>query len=180
MLADVDQSIRRSTRKPRLNHDENMWTKSRSIGRKIVAAGERVEELLAHPHQRSGAAGRKVEPPQQFLPARLGRDVDTRGGDVRRVCAPGLDRGGEPLVVGPEFRRESSRKRRPAARRSAPRSAPGSRSRAPRPRLRRARTGAARTGRPDWPNAARTAAVAVAGHERAAAICDRLQHVAEK
>ena len=29
--AGVDQSIRRSTRKPRLNHDENKWTKSLSM-----------------------------------------------------------------------------------------------------------------------------------------------------
>src|SRR2546430_3581614 len=34
MIAGVDQSMRRSTRKPRLNHDENRCTKSWSTGDK--------------------------------------------------------------------------------------------------------------------------------------------------
>ena len=31
-----------------------------------------VEQLLAHAHQRGGAAGREIEPAEQLLPARLG------------------------------------------------------------------------------------------------------------
>ena len=38
----------------------------------IVAMIERVEQLLAHAHQRRGAAGRQIEPAKQFQPARLG------------------------------------------------------------------------------------------------------------
>ena len=37
----------------------------------VVAAIERVEQLLAHAHQRGGAARREIEPPEQLLAARL-------------------------------------------------------------------------------------------------------------
>ncbi len=84
-------------------------------GRKVVAARERVEQMLAHPHQRGGAAGREVEPTQQLLPPRLGGGVDTGRGGVRWARAPGLDRGGEPRVVGPEFRGEALEKGDPRA-----------------------------------------------------------------
>ena len=38
-----------------------------------------------------GAAGREIEPAEQFLPARLGGGVDFRGGFVARLFPPGGD-----------------------------------------------------------------------------------------
>ena len=78
--------------------------------REIVAVAMRVEQLLAHAHQRRGAAGREVEPAQQFLPARLGRRVHARRRWRRWVGAPGVDRGFEPRVVGPEAAASASKK----------------------------------------------------------------------
>ena len=95
IIAGVDQSIRRSTRKPRLNHDENRWTKSASTAREILAVIDRIEQLLAHAHQRGGAAGRKIEAAQQLLPARLGGVVHLGRGLVGRRGLPGLDGGVE-------------------------------------------------------------------------------------
>ena len=81
-FAGVDQSMRRSTRKPRLNQDENRWTKVVVDGGEIVAMVHRVEQLLAHAHQRGGAAGREIEPAEQLLPARLGRAMKLGGRGV--------------------------------------------------------------------------------------------------
>ena len=55
-----------------MNHDENRCTKSASTAREVVAVVQRVDQLLAHAHQRGGAAGREIEPAEQLLPARLG------------------------------------------------------------------------------------------------------------
>jgi len=105
--------------------------------------------------------------------------VDTCGGDVRRVRAPGLDRGGEPLVVGPEFRRKTLEKGDPR---------PGGQLRVARQDLageRHAR-GFAASGQEllaQIDQIGRTLLgqrPPVAGDERAAAICDRLQHLAEE
>ena len=52
----------------------------------IVAVIHGVEELLAHAHQRRGAAGREIEPAQQFQPARLGGAMQL-GGSLRRSVA---------------------------------------------------------------------------------------------
>ncbi len=82
-------------------------------GGKIVAAGERIDEMLAHANQRHGAAGSKVEPAQQFLPAGLRRDMDAGRGHIRRAGPPGVDRGGEPSVVGAEFGGECLEERDP-------------------------------------------------------------------
>ena len=57
----------------------------------ILAMIEHVEQLLAHAHQRDGAAGREIEPAEQFLPARLGGGVHFGGGLVGRLVAPGGD-----------------------------------------------------------------------------------------
>ena len=82
----------------------------------------RVEQLLAHAHQRRGAAGREVEPAQQLLPARLGRRVQLGGGRRRTGLAPGLDRrpraaarsgpkrDGQRLEEGDARRRSSARR----------------------------------------------------------------------
>ena len=72
----------------------------------VVAMIERVEQLLAHAHQRGGAARREIEPAQQFLPARLGRGVHFGGGLVGRLGLPGGDRGIEPLAVRTEAVRQ--------------------------------------------------------------------------
>ncbi len=68
----------------------------------IVALDERVQQLLAHMHQRHGAAGRQIEPAEQFLPARLGSGVHGGGGGVALVFPPGRDGGFQPRVVRPE------------------------------------------------------------------------------
>ena len=57
----------------------------------ILAMTEHVEQLLAHAHQRDGAAGREIKPAEQFLPARLGGRVHFGGGLIGRLVAPGGD-----------------------------------------------------------------------------------------
>ncbi len=149
-------------------------------GREVVAAGERIEELLAHPHQRRGAAGREIEPPQQLLPARLGRDVDACGGDV-----------GSGSRARSRSRRRAARGRARISTRELSKKAtrePGGQLRVARQDLageRHAR-GFAAAGQEllaEIDQIGRTLLgrrPAVAGDERAAAICDRLQHVAEE
>ena len=110
ILAGVDQSMSRSTRKPRLNQDENRWTKSASTTARSRAMRHRVEQLLAHAHQRGGAARREIEPAEQFLPARLGRLMHLGGGLVVRLVLPGLDRAsacarGRDRIAAPALRR---------------------------------------------------------------------------
>ena len=79
MFAGVVQSIGRSTRKPRLNQEENRCAKSSSTALQVgIARCRCASKLLAHAHQRRGAAGREVEAADQFLPARLGRLVQAR------------------------------------------------------------------------------------------------------
>ena len=58
--------------------------------RKVAAVRHRIEQLLAHAHQRRGAAGREIEPAEQFLPARLGGLMDLGCGLVVRLVLPGL------------------------------------------------------------------------------------------
>ena len=59
----------------------------------IVAMIHGVEELLAHAHQRRGAAGREIEPAEQFEPARLGGAIQLGRGIGGRRLPPGGDRG---------------------------------------------------------------------------------------
>ncbi len=77
MFAGVDQSMLRSTRKPRLNHDENRWTKSASTT-EVVAVRHRIEQVFAHANERRSAAGRQIEAAEQFLSARLRSMVQLR------------------------------------------------------------------------------------------------------
>ena len=71
----------------------------------IVAMIERVEQLLAHAHQRRGAAGRQIEPAEQFQPARLGGAMQFVRGIGGRRLPPGgnggVDAGG---IVAEGFR----------------------------------------------------------------------------
>ena len=57
-------------------------------------------------HKRGGAAGRKVEPAQQFLPARLGRLMDLGRRCVGGLALPGFDRGLQRVLLGPEALRQ--------------------------------------------------------------------------
>ena len=52
----------------------------------IIAVVHRVDDLLAHAHKRSGAVGRKIEPAEQFLPQRFGREMDFGSGFFGRRC----------------------------------------------------------------------------------------------
>jgi hypothetical protein len=47
--------------------------------REVLAVPHGVEQLLAHPHQRGGTAGREIEPAEQFEPPRLAGAVQFGG-----------------------------------------------------------------------------------------------------
>ena len=74
--------------------------------REVLAVVHRIEQLLAHPHQRRGAARRKIEPAQQLLPPRLGRKMNPGRGLVGGRGLPCLDRGFEVFAVRPEAVRQ--------------------------------------------------------------------------
>ena len=57
------------------------------------------EQIGAHRHQFAGAAGRPVQPADQFLPPRLGGEMQIAGVVVARLRAPGLDGMGQLLAV---------------------------------------------------------------------------------
>ena len=76
----------------------------------IVAVAEHVDQLLAHAHQRGGAAGREIEPAEQFLPARLGGGMQLGGGCVGRLFAPGGDRAFHARRIGAEAFASASKK----------------------------------------------------------------------
>ena len=66
-------------------------------GREVGPFAEHVEQLLAHAHQRGGAARREVEAAEQLLPARLGGVMQAGGrlriGSTGVVGKRALDRG---------------------------------------------------------------------------------------
>jgi hypothetical protein len=70
--------------------------------RQFRAAIERIDEMLAHAHQRRGAAGSEVEPPEQLLPPRFGGAMNFGGGRVRGLGPPLPDGGIEPRALDPE------------------------------------------------------------------------------
>ena len=78
----------------------------------IVAVVEHVHQLLAHMHQRDGAAGREIEPAEQFLPARLGGGMHFRRGFVAGLFAA---RRRSPLACA----RDRGRTARPSASKKA-------------------------------------------------------------
>ena len=154
MFAGVVQSMCLSTRKPRLNQEPKQVDEVRVHAAELGMAAKVLEELLAHPHQRRGAARRQVQAADQLLPPRL------RGGVQR------LDRLDAGVLAAAALRsrhrrrpgRGRSDRRASGGRRAAPRSRPRRRRRAAsargrRPRLRRAATGAGRRG-PRGPGAA--------------------------
>ena len=83
----------------------------------VGSSGQMGEKLLAHVHQGRGAARREVEPPDQFLAARLGRLVQGIDGDRAGIAAIGVNRRLELGPVGTEAIRER-REERQARRRS--------------------------------------------------------------
>ena len=66
-----------------------------------------VEELLAHAHQRRGAAGREIEPAEQFQPARLAAQMQLGGGS-RRTASPARPRSAASMRAwsGPKVLRQ--------------------------------------------------------------------------
>ena len=75
-------------------------------GGEIVAMIHRVEQLLAHAHQRRRAAGREIEAAEQLEPPRLGCAMELGRGGVRGRVHPGGGRGAEPGTVGAEPARQ--------------------------------------------------------------------------
>ena len=65
----------------------------------IIAVVHRVDDLLAHAHKCSGSVGRKIEPAEQFLPQRFGREMNLGSGLLGRRRLPGGHRGIETLAV---------------------------------------------------------------------------------
>ena len=72
----------------------------------ILVAVHEIEQIGAHRHQLAGAAWRAVEPADQFLPPRLGGEMQVAGVVVVGLCAPGLDCLRQPFAVRTVIARE--------------------------------------------------------------------------
>ena len=72
----------------------------------IVAMIHRVHQLLAHAHQRRGAAGGEIEAAEKFEPSRLGCAMHLGGSCVRGRGEPGAGRRAEPVAVHAEAARQ--------------------------------------------------------------------------
>ena len=102
--------MRRSCRKPRLNHDANRCFRSLSSGRRCRLLAQASVDFLAHGNQGAGAAGRHVHPSQQFLPRRIGGLRQRRSGFGRRLGQIGLRRGTKYRCIGRKTGRQKSLK----------------------------------------------------------------------
>ena len=80
----------------------------------VAAPFMRPEQIGAQRHQLAGAAGRAVEPPDQFLPPRLGSKMQVAGVVVGRLRAPGLDRLRQPFAVRAVIARQLLEERQPS------------------------------------------------------------------
>ena len=80
----------------------------------ILVALHQGKQVGAHRHQVAGAAGRTVEPADQLLPPRLGREMKVAGIGVVRLGAPALDRPRQFFAVGAEIPRQRLEERQPA------------------------------------------------------------------
>ena len=161
MAAGVCQSMRRRTRKPRLNHDASRCIRSRSTeasaGSPMLSRSRRMATIWA---VAPGARLSRRKNSWRGLSTRLLQRGHGRRIGVRQI---GLGGGRQRVGVGLHGG-AGSRGRRGARRRPAPGSGRGSRWRWPRPTPRRDRTGAqppARAG-PPWA-ASRRATAATAG-----------------
>ena len=74
--------------------------------RQIVAMIHGVEQLLAHAHQRGGAAGREIEPAEQLEPPRFGDAMQLGCVRGRRRFAPRCDSGVDPRPIMAENARQ--------------------------------------------------------------------------
>ena len=181
IAAGEDQSIRRSTRKPRLNHEPKRCWKSRSTTARPAIPARGLEKVGAHRDQRRRAAGRAIETTEQFLPARLGSVVDL----ARREFSAGR-REARHRVLDPSSDR--ARNRSASARKNAlfvglgkaAVAARGFRSRARRRRPRRARSAARCTYRRASRPVLRVARPCGQLEDRAAALGDRGQKIGKE
>ena len=175
MIAGVDQSIRPQHQEAAVEPGREQVDEILVDRGEVVAMVHRIEQLLAHAHQRGGAAGRQIEPAQQLLPARLGRAMDLGRGGIGGRALPGRDRGIRAAARSGPKRSPAPRRRRCADRLSARRSAREFRAPAPRRRPRRGRTATPRTDRPGWRSAARRPragrARSISARPRSAMVC---------
>ena len=74
--------------------------------REIVAMVHGVDQLLAHAHQRRRPTRREIEAPEELEPPRLGCVMDLGRGRVGGRVEPGRGRRAEPGTVGPEPARQ--------------------------------------------------------------------------
>ena len=65
----------------------------------VVAVHQRVHQVFAHSDQRGGAAGRKIEPAEQLLPAWLGGAMQLERGLVGPLARPDIHGRIDPLAV---------------------------------------------------------------------------------
>jgi hypothetical protein len=72
----------------------------------VVAARQHVEQLLAHAHERGGAAWREIKPAEKLLPPRLGGSVHLSGRLIGRLLAPSGDRALHAYGIGAEALRQ--------------------------------------------------------------------------
>jgi len=80
---------------------------------KIIATLCGFQELPSHLDQEGGSTGCEIEAPKEFLASRLNSRRQLNGSLGGRVLLPGLDGGGETLVVRSETRRECFEKSQP-------------------------------------------------------------------
>src|ERR1700682_2232811 len=73
-----------------------------------------MKQIGAHRHQFAGAARRAVEPADQFLPPRLGSEMQLAGISVVRLRAPALDRLRKPLAVRADLASQGFEEPKPA------------------------------------------------------------------
>src|SRR6185437_6224214 len=73
---------------------------------KVLVAAYQAEQVGAHRDQISGATGRTVQPPDQFLPPRLGSKVEGATIAFARLGDPGFDGLVDPVSVGTEIPRQ--------------------------------------------------------------------------
>ena len=71
--------------------------------------------VVMHRHQFAGAAGRAVEPADQFLPPRFGSKMQVAGILVGGLRAPGLDRLRNSLPVRTVVANQGLEERQPAS-----------------------------------------------------------------
>jgi len=85
--------------------------------RQVVAPHQRVHQVLAYRHQCSRTTGCKIDPPEQLLAARLGGAVQLGRSPVGPLARPGIDRRVDALAINAESGHERLEERDARARR---------------------------------------------------------------